>query len=104
MVPDEARLVCLAYEIYALSGDLEAAQQFLNTRSLFPADGSPWTRESLCNVLSNPIYRGWLPISKRKELASKVDFRREVFEPIVSRDLYARVRTLLAQEQRKDEP
>lgn len=103
LVPDEARLVRFVYDVYALSGDIHTVLQFLNTRSMFPAEHSPWNRELLYSVLSNPIYRGWLPKTKRKELATKLDFRRAVFQPIVSRELYSRVRTLLAREQRRDE-
>ncbi|GMW01536.1 MAG: hypothetical protein AMXMBFR84_26730 [Candidatus Hydrogenedentota bacterium] len=103
LIPDEARLVRFVYDVYALAGDLDWVLRFLNTRSMFPADGTPWTRKLLYALLSNPIYKGRLPIAKRKELASKVDFRREVFQPIVSRELYSRVRILLDREQRSDE-
>lgn len=103
LVPNEVRLVRFTYDAYALSGEMDGVLHFLNSRRMFPNESTPWTRELLHSVLSNPIYRGWLPTAKRKELATKVDFRREIFQPIVSRELYSRVRTLLAQEQRRDE-
>jgi len=104
MVPSETQTVTAAFDLYRRVRNVRAVTGFLNSRGMNPFPGTRWSEELLVRVLSNSIYCGKLPRAKRRELEGKVDFRRETFQPIVSRHLFAEVQQFLDEEKRSIHP
>jgi hypothetical protein len=104
MVPSETQIVTAAFDLFRRVRNARAVTGFLNSRGMNPFPDMPWSEEMLIKVLSNSIYCGKLPRGKRRELEGKVDFRRETFQPIVSRHLFAEVQQFLDEEKRSIQP
>jgi len=104
VVPSENQIVTTAFDLYRKVRNVRAVAGFLNSRGMNPFPDTRWSEELLVRVLSNSIYCGKLPRAKRRELEDKVDFRRETFQPIVSRHLFAEVQQFLDEEKRSIQP
>ena len=100
LVPGESQIVTAAFNLYRRARNIRAVASFLNSRSMTPFPDTRWSKELLVKVLSNPIYCGKLSRAKRRELEGKVDFRKETFQPIVSRHAFAEVQKTLDEEKR----
>ncbi len=104
IVPDEAKAVCRAFELYATGQYSDArVATVLNDagyrmRSKRHPEGYPFTKDTLTAMLDNPFYAGWVTYTgngsgKRTDDAVRV---RGQHEPLIPQDLYDHVLAIRA--------
>jgi len=101
IVPDEksAPIVRGAFELVA-SGSHSIADvlRIISDEGLTGHDGRPLTEESLHNLLTNPVYGGWVDFSSD----SSTPVVRGPHEPIVSQETFERVQAALGKKKSDD--
>lgn len=83
VVKDEAHTVRAIYNMYVRGSTMEDIADFLNEAGVPAKKGGKWNRQSVCNILHNPLYAGyrdWNGIVRRGEQEAIVDLR--VYERI----------------------
>ncbi|MDN5357071.1 MAG: site-specific recombinase [Candidatus Methanomethylophilaceae archaeon] len=60
VVEDEAYTVKAIYRLYNEGSSMEAIAESLNRARIPAKKGGAWNRQSICNVLHNPIYLGYI--------------------------------------------
>lgn len=78
--PKEARIVKDLFDIYWQTRSLAKVVAYIKTMGYRTREGKPWSKSTLWNVLSNPLYAG------------KITFRDKIFdgihEPLIPRDKF----------------
>lgn len=83
VVPEEAHTVRAMYNMYRRGSTMDDIASFLNEAEVPAKKGGQWNKQSVCNVLHNPLYAGyrsWDGILKKGEQEAIVTL--EQFESI----------------------
>ena len=83
VVKDEAHTVRAIYNMYTRGSTMDDIASFLNKAEIPAKKGGQWNKQSVCNILHNPIYTGyqrWDGILRRGEQ-----------EPIIDIETYERI-------------
>jgi len=108
----EAEVVRKIYELYLQLKSFRAVVHSLNTLGFRTRNGEHWSSTSVKRILQNPMYYGALTYNKRKSYGKTSRPRPEeehiivenVFEPIVSKDLYDEVQDIISSRRNKPYP
>ena len=83
VVKDEAHTVRAIYNMYTRGSTMDDIASFLNKAEIPAKKGGQWNKQSVCNILHNPIYTGyqrWDGILRKGEQ-----------EPIIDIETYERI-------------
>lgn len=88
-IPEEAAIVALIFNLYVY-GDGESSirygmqriADYLNKRSIRPRISEKWTLSSVKDILSNPVYYGYLRWNHRKAVRKIVDGEIDTSRPL----------------------
>lgn len=86
-VDNEVEVVRDIYRLCANGRNLQDIAEYLNTRGIPTKKGSKWRRETICHVLTNPLYCGKV---RWDGIVSDAPH-----DPIISSDTYENVRQLI---------
>lgn len=109
VVPEEARLVQKIFELYASGKGLKAIANMLNHQGYKTKKGNPFGVYGIAEILKNPVYIGKIRYNVRENWSEK---RRKgtnknpiiadgQHKPIISQELWDRVRALYAKKSGK---
>lgn len=90
-VPEESSIIRTIFDLY-VNGDgktdmrygMQRVADYLNSRKLFPRLGTQWTVSAIKNILSNPVYCGYLRWNRRKSVRKIVNGNIETSRPVNS--------------------
>lgn len=83
VIKDEAHTVRAIYNMYVRGSTMEDIAGFLNSAEVPAKKGGRWNRQSVCNILHNPLYAGyvdWNGFIRRGEQEAIID--RSLFEKV----------------------
>ena len=78
VVKDEAHTVRAIYNMYTRGSTMDDIASFLNKAEIPAKKGGPWNKQSVCNILHNPIYTGyqrWDGILRKGEQEPIIDIK-----------------------------
>jgi site-specific DNA recombinase len=102
--PVEAEVVRTIFQLYQKHKTFRGVVHRLNSRGIKTRDGEPWASTSIHRILQNHFYYGALTYNKRKTHGKTSRPRPEgehiivegVFEPIISKEEFFEVRSIIA--------
>jgi len=106
--PSEAEVVKTIFQLYQKHKTFRGVVHRLNSRGIKTRDGEPWASTSIRRILQNHFYFGALTYNKRKSHGKTSRVRPEeehiivedVFEPIISKDEFLAVQSLIADQKK----
>lgn len=78
VVTDEAHTVRAIYNMYVRGSTMDDIASFLNDAQIPAKKGGTWNKQSICNILHNPLYTGysiWDGIVRKGEQEPIIDMR-----------------------------
>jgi hypothetical protein len=88
---ERAPLIARAFELMATGLHKRSdVLKFVTSEGLTTVTGKPVSPRSFDNILRNPIYAGWIPLSKSGECPPA----RGLHQPIITQDLFDRVQAV----------
>jgi len=101
--PEEAKVVRRIFEEYRRRGTVRGTVHALNAARVFGRSGKPWALSTIRRILSSPTYIGRMCYAKRRNTSFGLVAEDEhdwiavegAHEPIVDKDLFAEVQTML---------
>jgi site-specific DNA recombinase len=90
---ERAPLIARAFELMATGLHKKTdVLKFVTSEGLTTMTGKPVTPRSFDNILRNPIYAGWIPLSQ----CGECPLARGLHQPIITQDLFDRVQAVRA--------
>lgn len=104
IVPEEAKIVQLIFEMYSQGNSFATITQTLNAADVRTRDGCLWDASSIKRIVKNPAYKGQFTWNKSSKAGGIKDLDEwivleEAHEPIIDPELYDKAQLVLGSKQ-----